>query len=155
MARGKGPLAGYEVVRVKMVLEDGSSHAVDSSDLAFQICARTAFRQAVRDAKPVLLEPIMKVEIEVPTQFQGAVTGDLSSRRGLVVSSETKTNVAVIIVEVPLANMFGYSTDIRSLTQGQGTFSMEFACFRQAPRNIQEEIIANAEKQKREKAGSK
>jgi elongation factor G len=155
MARGKGPLAGYEVVRVKMVLEDGSSHAVDSSDLAFQVCARTAFRQAVRDAKPVLLEPIMKVEIEVPTQFQGSVTGDLSSRRGIVTSSETKTNVAVIVAEVPLANMFGYSTDIRSLTQGQGTFSMEFACFRQTPRNIQEEIIANVEKQKREKAGSK
>jgi elongation factor G len=119
------------------------------------LCARAAFRQAVREAKPVLLEPIMKVEIEVPTQFQGSVTGDLSSRRGLITGSETKVNAAVVTAEVPLSNMFGYSTDIRSLTQGQGTFSMEFACFRPTPRTIQEEIIARVEKEQKEKAQSK
>ncbi|MFQ5462058.1 MAG: elongation factor G [Phycisphaerae bacterium] len=146
MARPRGPLAGYEVVGVKMILEDGSSHAVDSSDLAFQVCARTAFRQAVRDAKPVLLEPIMKVEIEVPTQFQGAVNGDIASRRGLIVSSEMKPNAAVLIAEVPLAKMFGYSTDLRSLTQGQASFSMEFLCYRKTPTTIQEEVIEAARK---------
>jgi elongation factor G len=144
MARGKGPLAGFEVVGVKMVLEDGSSHAVDSSDLAFQICARAAFRQAIKDAKPVLLEPIMKVEIEVPSAFQGPVAGDISSRRGLITASDVKANAVVLTAEVPLANMFGYSTDLRSLTQGQATFSMEFTCYRRTPANVQDEIIAAA-----------
>jgi len=154
MARSKGPVAGFEVVGVKMVLEDGSSHAVDSSDLAFQICARAAFRQVVREAKPVLLEPIMKVEVETPLDYQGGVTGDLASRRGLITGSEMKGNAAVILAEVPLANMFGYSTDLRSLSQGRANFSMEFACYRRTPASIQEEIIERYEKE-REKASSK
>ena len=154
MARSKGPIAGFEVVGVKMVLEDGSSHAVDSSDLAFQICARAAFRQVVREAKPVLLEPIMKVEVETPMDFQGGVTGDLASRRGLITGSEMRGNAAIILAEVPLANMFGYSTDLRSLTQGRANFSMEFACYRRTPASIQEEIIERYEKE-REKASSK
>lgn len=141
MARAKGPLAGFEVIGVKMVLEDGSTHAVDSSDLAFQICARTAFRQAMRAANPVLLEPIMTVEVEAPTESQGSVTGDLASRRGLVLGTEFKPNVVIIAAEVPLANMFGYATDLRSLTQGRATFSMEFACYRRTPAAAQEEII--------------
>ena len=141
MSRAKGPLAGFEVVGVKMLLEDGSFHAVDSSDMAFQVCARTAFRQAMRASKPVLLEPIMKVEIEVPLEFQGPVSGDLASRRGLISGTEMKATVAIMLAEVPLANMFGYSTDLRSLTQGQATFSMEFACYRKSPVVIQEEII--------------
>jgi len=141
MSRVKGPLAGFEVVGVKMLLEDGSFHAVDSSDMAFQVCARTAFRQAMRESHPVLLEPIMKVEIEVPLEFQGPVSGDLASRRGLISGSEMKSTVAIILAEVPLANMFGYSTDLRSLTQGQATFSMEFACYRKSPQVVQEEII--------------
>ena len=148
MARPKGPLAGFEVVGVKMILEDGTSHAVDSSDLAFQICARTAFRQAVRAAKPVLLEPIMNVEIEVPSEFQGSVTGDVASRRGMIIGTEMKPNAAVMQVEVPLANMFGYATDLRSLSQGQATFSMEFGCYRKVPAAIQEEIVAQQEKAK-------
>ncbi len=148
MARPKGPLAGFEVVGVKMILEDGTSHAVDSSDLAFQICARTAFRQAVRAANPVLLEPIMNVEIEVPNEFQGSVTGDVASRRGLIVATEMKPNAAVMQVEVPLANMFGYATDLRSLSQGQATFSMEFGCYRKVPAVVQEEIVAQQEKAK-------
>ncbi len=148
MSRARGPLAGFEVVRARMVLEDGSSHAVDSSDLAFQICARTAFRQAMRDSKPVLLEPIMKVEAEMPSEFQGPVMGDLASRRGIITSSEVKANAVVIHAEVPLANMFGYSTVLRSLTQGQATFSMEFACYRPTPAVVQEEILLRVRKDK-------
>ncbi len=155
MARAKGPLAGYEVVGVKMVLEDGSSHAVDSSDLAFQLCARAAFREVVRESKPCLLEPIMKVEVEVPTEFQGGVSGDLASRRGLISGTEIKGGAVMILAEVPLANMFGYSTDLRSLTQGRGNFSMEFACYRRTPGAIQEEIIAKAAKEKEKSSAKK
>lgn len=154
MARTKGPLAGFEVVGVKMLLEDGSSHAVDSSDLAFQVCARSAFRLTMRESKPVLLEPIMQVEIEVPIEFQGVVTGDIASRRGLISGAEIKVNAAIILAEVPLANMFGYSTDLRSLTQGQATFSMEFSCYRRTPAVVQEEIIERYLKS-REKVTSK
>ncbi|GMU24988.1 MAG: elongation factor G 1 [Phycisphaerae bacterium] len=146
-ARGKGPLAGYEVVRVKMVLEDGTYHAVDSSDLAFQICARDAFQEAFRASKPALLEPYVKVEVEAPVEFQGSIVGDLSSRRGLIHGTETKQNFAIITAEVPLARMFGYATDLRSATQGKGTFTMEFSSYRQTPRDVQEEIIANRRKQ--------
>jgi elongation factor G len=145
-ARMKGPLAGYEVIRVKVTLEDGSAHSVDSSDLAFQIAARDAFKEAYLRAAPVILEPIMRVEVEVPGEFQGAAVGDLSARRGLIHASETKADVTIITAEVPLANMFGYATDLRSLTQGRGTFSMEFACYRPAPRDVQEEVIARARK---------
>ncbi len=154
MARPRGPLAGYEVVGVKMILEDGSSHAVDSSDLAFQLCARAAFREAVRDSKPCLLEPIMKVEVEVPVEFQGGVSGDLASRRGLINGTDVKSGIVTIDAEVPLANMFGYSTDLRSLTQGRGNYTMEFASFRKMPNSFQEEIIAKAQKE-REKAAAK
>jgi len=148
MARSKGPLGGFEIVRVHMVLEDGTYHAVDSSDLAFQICARDAFRQTFLEAKPVLLEPIMKVEIETPNEFQGTVTGDISSRRGFVASSEMKATSAVITAEVPLANMFGYATDVRSATQGKATFSMEFLCYRPVPASIQEEILTKLRAEK-------
>ncbi|MCH8967345.1 MAG: elongation factor G, partial [Planctomycetes bacterium] len=156
MARSRGPLAGFEVVQTRMVLEDGSSHAVDSSDLAFQVCARAAFREAMRDAKPVLLEPIMKVEVEVPSEFQGSVMGDLATRRGLITASDPKANTVVFHAEVPLANMFGYATDLRSATKGQATFSMEFACYRPTPRAVQEEILLRLRKDKdndRKKAG--
>ena len=137
----KGPLAGYEVVGLRVVLEDGSFHAVDSSDLAFQICAKDCFRQSFSKTKPVLLEPVMKVEIEVPAEYQGAVGGDLSGRRGMIMDSQTREGFAVITAEVPLANMFGYSTDLRSATQGKGTFSMEFQRYARVPAGIQEEII--------------
>jgi len=145
-ASGKGPLAGFEIVRVKIVLEDGTHHAVDSSDLAFQICARDAFHDAFRRSRPALLEPIVKVEVEAPPQFQGPIVGDLSSRRGMIFGTETRQNVCLIHAEVPLARMFGYATDLRSATQGQGTFTMEFACYRQTPREVQEEIVLNRRK---------
>ncbi len=152
MARAKGPLAGFEIIKVQMVLEDGSAHSVDSSDLAFQLCAREAFRQAFLAARPALLEPIMKVEIETPTEFQGGVTGDVSARRGLITGSEVKGPLTVILAEVPLANMLGYATDLRSLSQGRATFSMEFLCYRRVPAAIQEEII---DKVRRERAEAK
>ncbi len=140
-ARQKGQLAGYEVVRVQMILEDGTHHAVDSSDLAFQVCARDAFNEAYRRSKPTLLEPIVRVEVEAPIEYQGPVVGDLSSRRGLIHGTESRQGTTVVTAEVPLARMFGYATDLRSATQGKGTFSMEFACYRPTPRDVQEEIV--------------
>jgi elongation factor G len=146
-ALGKGPVAEFPIVGIKATLEDGSYHEVDSSDMAFQICARNCFRETFLKTKPVLLEPVMKVEIEVPAQYQGPVAGELTSRRGLIVSTESKGAFATIEGEVPLAETFGYSTDLRSMTQGQGTFTMEFARYRRVPTNIQEEIIAEKKKQ--------
>jgi elongation factor G len=143
----KGPIAGYPIVGVRCVLEDGSYHEVDSSDMAFQTCARNCFRETFMNAKPVLLEPIMKLEIEVPTQYQGTVAGELTSRRGMIVSTEMQGATAVIEGEVPLAEIFGYSTDLRSMTQGQGTFTMEFAKYARVPTSIQQEIIAEKKKQ--------
>ena len=138
----KGPLAGYPIQGIHAVLEDGSHHEVDSSDMAFQTCGRDCFRHTFLRMKPVLLEPIMKVEIECPAEFQGGVTGDLISRRGIVTSTENPTPAsAVIIAEVPLAETFGYSTDLRSLSQGQGTFAMELLTYRRLPARLQEEII--------------
>ncbi|MCK4601130.1 MAG: elongation factor G [Phycisphaerae bacterium] len=144
VARMNGPLAGYPVVGVKMILEDGSSHSVDSSDLAFQVASREAFRQAYLKAHPAILEPIMKIEVEVCSDAQGAVVGDLISRRGTVLDTADRGDLTIVTAEVPLANIFGYATDLRSATQGGGTFSMEFSCYKQAPRNVQEEIIAQA-----------
>lgn len=148
MARTKGPLAGFEIVKTKMHLEDGSFHAVDSSDLAFQVCARTAFKQAFLAAKPVLLEPVMKVEVEVPIEFQGSVTGDLSSRRGMISGSEIKGQSAIVTGEVPLAEMFGYATDVRSMTQGKASFTMTFHAYRRTPASIQKEIVEAHQKEK-------
>ncbi|MCP4251623.1 MAG: elongation factor G [bacterium] len=152
MARGKGPLAGFEIVGIKMHLKDGSHHAVDSSDLAFQVCARQAMKEAFLRSKPVLLEPIMGVEIETPTDFQGSVSGDLGARRGLITATEMKGPTTIITAEVPLAKMFGYATDLRSQTQGQATFSMEFACYRKTPAVVQTEVIEQIKKAEKEKA---
>jgi elongation factor G len=142
----KGPVAGYPIVGVKTILDDGSYHEVDSSDMAFQTCARNCFRQTFLKAGPVLLEPVMKIEVEVPADFQGSVAGEITSRRGMIESTEMEGNTAIIIAEVPLAETFGYSTDLRSMTQGQGTFTMEFAKYRRVPKNIQEEVVAARKK---------
>jgi elongation factor G len=142
----KGPIARYPVVGLAVYLEDGSYHEVDSSDLAFQICAQTAMREAFPKTKPVLLEPVMKIEIECPMQFQGSVVGNLTSRRGIVLAAETHGVETRIEGEVPLAETFGYSTDLRSMTQGQGTFTLEFARYKRLPRNLEEDIIAERKK---------
>ncbi len=129
----KGPVAGYPVVGLKVILEDGSYHDVDSSEMAFQICARTCMRENFTGTRPVLLEPVMKIEIECPTDCQGSVVGNLTSRRGMVVATEVSGNMCRIEGEVPLSETFGYSTDLRSMTQGQGTFTMEFSKYRRLP----------------------
>jgi len=138
----KGPVAGFPVVGLHTLLLDGSYHEVDSSDKAFQICGQGCFRETFPKTRPVLLEPIMKVEIECPESFQGPVTGDVTSRRGLIVGTDIREGISRIVAEVPLAETFGYATDLRSMTQGQGTFTMELQCYRKVPPSIQEEIIA-------------
>jgi len=139
-ALDKGPLAGFPVIGVKMVLADGSYHDVDSSDMAFQITGFDAFRETFRKADPVLLEPIMKVEVEAPTEFQGPVTGNVSSRRGVILGTENRESFVMIEAEVPLSEMFGYSNDLRSMTQGKGGFSMEFLKYQKVPTKMQEDI---------------
>jgi elongation factor G len=138
----KGPIAGFPVVNLKVVLEDGSYHDVDSSDMAFQICAQAAMREAFPRTRPALLEPVMKIEIECPSPFQGQVVGDLTSRRGLVLATTADGPNTRIEGEVPLATTFGYSTDLRSMTQGQGTFTMEFARYKALPAALEKDVIA-------------
>ncbi|MCH7870659.1 MAG: elongation factor G [Planctomycetes bacterium] len=143
-ARMKGPQAGHEIIRVKMILEDGSSHPVDSSDLAFQIGSRAAFREAFLRSKPAILEPIMAVEVEMQSECQGSVIGDLSSRRGIIKSTDNRGQTTIVTADVPLATMFGYATELRSATQGRADFSMEFSHYEKAPRDVQEDVIAKA-----------
>jgi elongation factor G len=142
----KGPVAGFPVVDLHVTLEDGSYHEVDSSDMAFQTCARTAMRETFPRTKPMLLEPVMKIEIECPSDFQGSVVGDLTGRRGMIMATSMDTAVARIEGEIPLAETFGYSTDLRSMTQGQGTFTMEFARYKRLPPSIEREVIAERKK---------
>jgi len=137
----KGPLAGYEIVGCKMCLDDGSYHDVDSSEMAFKICAIEAFRQAFLKSRPVLLEPIMTVEVETPTPYQGVIVGDLNSRRGMILNVEPRQGCAVIRAEAPLATMFGYATIVRGLSQGMATFTMEMCRYGRVPARIAEEII--------------
>lgn len=142
----KGPLADYPVVGIRVQLDDGTYHDVDSSDMAFKLTARECFREYFGRMKPVLLEPLMLMEIECPEEFQGSVVGQVSSKRGMVVSTQTENRVTTIIAHVPLAETFGYSTDLRSLTQGQGSFSMELYKYAAVPSNIQTDIIAERKK---------
>lgn len=137
-----GILAGYPVIDLKVTLVDGSYHDVDSSEMAFKIAGSMAMKQAVMKASPVLLEPVMKVEVEAPEDFLGDVMGDLNSRRGQIEGMGTEDGVAKVAANVPLAEMFGYATDIRSKTQGRGIFSMEFSHYDEVPRSVAEAIIA-------------
>lgn len=138
----KGPLAAFPLINCEVYLQDGKYHDVDSSDMAFRIASRQAMRQAVRNADPVLLEPIMKVEVTTPDEYQGSVIGDLSSRRGMIQGSETDPNGEVIInALVPLAEMFGYSSDLRSMSAGKATYTMEFEKYADCPSSIQADVI--------------
>ncbi|MFT5241263.1 MAG: elongation factor G [Candidatus Promineifilaceae bacterium] len=137
----KGPLAAYPMVGVSVSLMDGKYHDVDSSDLAFRLASRQAMKQAVSRANPALLEPIMKVEVETPDEYQGSVVGDLSSRRGVIISLDAGDDVTVVNAAVPLAQMFGYSTAVRSMTTGKATYSMEFMNYGQVPASLQAEVI--------------
>ncbi len=138
----KGPLAAFPLINVEVFLEDGKSHDVDSSDMAFRIASRQAMRQAINAGSPVLLEPLMKVEVETPDEFQGFVIGDLSKRRGIIQGSETNASGDTIVnAFVPLSEMFGYSTDLRSGTAGKAGYTMEFAKYAECPGNIQTEVM--------------
>ena len=136
----KGPLIGFPIVGVKATLSDGAYHDVDSSEMAFRVCAMAAFREVYMKAKPVALEPIMKMEVSCPEEFQGSVIGQINQRRGLIKGTENQDKLTVVAAEVPLAEMFEYSTELRSATQGKGEFTMEFARYALIPRNIQEEL---------------
>jgi elongation factor G len=140
-----GVLAGYEMVDVKAILYDGSYHEVDSNEMAFKIAGSMAFKEAARKASPVLLEPVMSVEVVVPEEFMGTIIGDLNSRRGRIEGIEHRAGSQVIKAMVPLAEMFGYATNMRSNTQGRATFSMHFSRYEEAPRAVAEEIVAKVQ----------
>jgi elongation factor G len=148
----KGPKLEFPITGVKVLINDGASHAVDSSDMAFQACARGAFKDAYLRAKPVIHEPIMKVVVETPTEFQGPVMGLLNQRRGMIIGSQDEDVMCVIESQVPLAEMFGFSTILRSATQGKAQFTMEFAIYRQVPQSIAEKITLEAAENKKSAA---
>ena len=139
-AMSAGVLAGYPVVDIKVAVYDGSYHEVDSSDAAFKVAGSMAFKEGCRNASPVIMEPVMSVEVTTPEQFVGEITGSLSSKRGIIQKQETKNNLFVVSAKVPLSELFGYTTQIRSLTSGRGTVNMEFSHYSEVPRNIVEEI---------------
>jgi elongation factor G len=142
---GSGILAGYPVVDVRVELVDGSYHDVDSSERAFKIAGSMAFKEAARKAKPVLLEPVMAVEVTVPEEYMGTIIGDLNSRRGRIEGMEMVDTTQAIRATVPLSTMFGYATHMRSSTQGRANYSMQFKQYEEAPRSVSEEIIAKVQ----------
>jgi elongation factor G len=144
----KGPKMEFPVTGIRVVVNDGASHSVDSSDMAFQAAARGAFLEGYAKAKPVIQEPIMKVVVETPTEFQGAVMGSLNQRRGMIVGTQDEGPMCAIEAQVPLAEMFGYSTVLRSATQGKAQFTMEFFTYRQVPKGITEELVKKAAQRK-------
>ncbi|HYX25725.1 MAG TPA: elongation factor G [Thermoanaerobaculia bacterium] len=139
-----GPLAGFPCVGVEVDLFDGSYHDVDSSEIAFKIAGSMAFQDACKRARPVLMEPIMAVEVVTPEEYMGEIIGDITSRRGRIHSMEGRGNAQVITCKVPLSEMFGYATDLRSLSQGRANYTMQFASYEQAPKNVSEEVVAKA-----------
>ncbi len=146
-ALGQGVLAGYPVVDVKVTLHFGSYHDVDSNEMAFKMAAIFGFKEGCRKASPVILEPMMAVEVETPEDYAGSVMGDLSSRRGMVQGMDDMVGGGKAIkAEVPLSEMFGYSTTLRSMTQGRATYTMEFKHYAEAPRNVSEAIVASRAK---------
>ena len=143
-ATKSGPLAGYPLIDIKATLFDGSYHEVDSSDMAFKIAASMSLKEAAKKCQPVILEPIMKIEVTVPEQYYGDVLGDISRRRGQMTGESQRANAKIIEAEVPLSEMFGYVTDLRSMTQGRGNYVMQFDHYGETPRYVQEEILKKA-----------
>jgi elongation factor G len=137
-----GILAGYQLIDLKITLLDGSYHDVDSSEIAFKVAGSMAFKQAAQNAGPILLEPISKLEIITPEEFMGAIIGDLNARRGKVHRMDSRGNAQIVKAEAPLATLFGYATDIRSMSQGRATFSMEPSHYAAVPLKVQNEILA-------------
>ncbi len=146
----EGSLIGQPVVRVRVTINDGATHAVDSSEMAFKTASIMAFREAYMSAKPTILEPIMKLEVSVPEEFQGTVIGQINQRRGVIMGTDSDAGYVTVDSEVPLSEMFGYSTDLRSVTQGKGEFSMEFKKYQPVPRNIQDEMVKEHQKKRAE-----
>ncbi len=146
----EGTLIGQKVVGIRAVINDGATHPVDSSEQAFKTAALMAFREAYEKAKPIILEPIMKLEVSVPEEFQGTVIGQINQRRGVIMGTDSDAGYVTVVSEVPLSEMFGYSTDLRSVTQGKGEFSMEFAKYQQVPRSIQDEMVKEYQKKRAE-----
>jgi len=140
-AMDKGVVAGYQMVDLSATLFDGSFHDVDSSEIAFKIAGSMAFQAAAKRAKPVILEPVMRLEVVVPAEFFGDVVGDLAARRGKIEETSDRLQLKVIDAKVPLSEMFGYATSLRSLTEGRGTFTMEFNHYEEVPQNIAQEIV--------------
>ncbi len=136
-----GVIGGYPVIDVRVTLFDGSYHEVDSSEMAFKVAGSIAFKEAMAKAEPVLLEPIMKVEVTVPEDYIGDVIGDISSRRGKVEGTELRSGLQVIIASVPLSEMFGYATDLRSKTQGRGNYVMQLSHYDEVPKSILEKLL--------------
>jgi elongation factor G len=143
-AMENGVLAGYPMINIKVTLYDGSYHEVDSTELAFKISASMAFHDGARKALPKLLEPMMEVEVIVPEEYMGDVIGDLNARRGNILGIHPRTDAQVISALVPLSEMFGYATRLRSITQGRALFSMEFSRYEEMPENISEKILTKA-----------
>jgi elongation factor G len=135
-------LAGYPLVDLRVSLIDGSYHEVDSNEMAFKICASIAVKDAIAKAKPILLEPIMKVEVVVPIEFMGDIIGDLNSRRGKIKGMQERSGAQVIAADVPLSEMFGYSTTLRSMSQGRATYTMQFSHYERVPGSVSEEVVA-------------
>jgi elongation factor G len=144
-AMTSGVVAGYPMVDFKVTLFDGSYHDVDSSEIAFKIAGSMGFKEATKKANPALLEPIMDLEVIVPEEYMGDVIGNLSSKRGKILGMKMRGGAQVISAQVPLSEMFGYSTDLRSMTQGRGVFTMQFAQYDVVPKNISDEIIAKSQ----------
>jgi elongation factor G len=145
----KGTLTGSPITGVRVVINDGSYHSVDSSDVAFQLAAVGAFKDGYAKASPVIKEPIMKVAVEGPSEFQGAIMGSINQRRGIIVGTFEEGNYTVVEAEVPLSEMFGYSTVLRSLTQGKAEFTMEFSSYKQVPKSVSEELIKAHQEEKK------
>ena len=143
-----GPLAGYPIDSMRVRIFDGSFHQVDSDSMSFELCAKSGFREAGRKAKPVLLEPIMKMEVTTPDQYMGDVTGDLNRRRAMLEGMDSRNNLQVIKAKVPLREMFGYVTELRSMSSGRATSTMEFSHYSPAPNNIAEEVISKVKGKK-------
>ena len=143
-ALGRGMVAGFQVMDIKATLFDGSYHDVDSSEAAYKIAASMALKEAAKKCNPVILEPIMKIEVTVPEQYYGDVLGDISRRRGQMTGESQRANAKIIEAEVPLSEMFGYVTDLRSMTQGRGNYVMQFDHYGETPRYVQEEILKKA-----------
>ncbi|MDR1248855.1 MAG: elongation factor G, partial [Treponema sp.] len=149
----RGSLIGFPIVNIRCVINDGQSHPVDSSDIAFQAAAIGAFRDAYKKARPCILEPIMKVSVESPTEFQGNIYASINQRRGIIAASTEDGTFSRVEAEVPLSEMFGYSTALRSLTQGKAEFTMEFEKYGKAPAGISDSLIKDYEEKRKKEQG--